>query len=50
MNEWEQVTEEQKHHWEHEEGGIAGYFGRFIAYSVEDATQEQSYDYMSDQP
>jgi hypothetical protein len=50
MYEWEQVTEEEKHHWEHEEGSIAGHFGRFIAYSVEDATQEQSYDYMSDQP
>jgi hypothetical protein len=50
MYEWKQVTEEQEHHWEHEEGSIAGHFRCFIAYSVEDATQEQPYDYMSDQP
>jgi hypothetical protein len=46
----EQVAEEEEHHWEHKECSVAGYFGGFVAYSVEDATQEQTYDYMSDQP
>lgn len=50
MYEGEQVAEEQKHHWEHEEGSVAGYFGGFVAYSVEDAAQEQTYDHVRDQP
>jgi hypothetical protein len=40
MYEWEQVAEEQEHHGEHKEGRIAGHFGCFVAYSVEDSTQE----------